>query len=112
MLGLFNSDQRAAFAWDRKGIRNPLQSGQTAFGARPRNPGTNSGKVPVGQHRQKLPVGYQVSTIPVLGGLHHEYVLKRRLRRDGRSFCAQNSPTVQLLLHVNLPTLHIPALEL
>ena len=34
-------------------------------------------KVPAGPHRHKLPVGYQVSTIPILGGLHHEYVLKK-----------------------------------
>ena len=34
-------------------------------------------KVPAGPHRHKLPKGYCVTSTPVLGGLHHEYGLKK-----------------------------------
>jgi putative transposase len=33
--------------------------------------------VPVSFHRHKLPAGYRVTSTPVLGGLHHEYSLKK-----------------------------------
>jgi len=34
-------------------------------------------KVPAGPHRHKLPKGYRVTSRPILGGLHHEYSLKK-----------------------------------
>lgn len=36
-------------------------------------------KVPAGSHRHKLSPGYRVTAKPVLGGLHHEYGLKREV---------------------------------
>jgi transposase InsO family protein len=33
--------------------------------------------VPAGPHRHKLPIGYQVTSTPILGGLHHEYGLEK-----------------------------------
>jgi transposase InsO family protein len=34
-------------------------------------------KIPAGPHRHKLPIGYRVASKPVLGGLHHEYGLRK-----------------------------------
>lgn len=34
-------------------------------------------KVPAGLHRHKLPIGYRVTSTPILGGLHHEYGLEK-----------------------------------
>lgn len=34
-------------------------------------------KVPAGPHRHKLPKGHRVISTPILGGLHHEYSLKK-----------------------------------
>jgi transposase InsO family protein len=34
-------------------------------------------QVPASPHRHKLPTGHRVSSTPVLGGLHHEYGLKK-----------------------------------
>ena len=34
-------------------------------------------QVPSNQHRHSLPIGYQVVNRSVLGGLHHEYGLKK-----------------------------------
>ncbi len=34
-------------------------------------------RVPASAHRHKLPVGYRVTSALVLGGLHHEYGLKK-----------------------------------
>ena len=33
--------------------------------------------VPAGPRRHKLPEGYRVTSMPVLGGLHHEYGLEK-----------------------------------
>ena len=35
--------------------------------------------VPAGPHRHKLPAGFRVTTKPVLGGLHHEYGLEKKV---------------------------------
>ena len=43
----------------------------------PETPEPIQGKVPSGQHRHKLPFGYEVYKILILGGLHHEYILKK-----------------------------------
>jgi transposase InsO family protein len=40
-------------------------------------PEPSQAKVPAGPHRHKLPIGYRVTTRPVLGGLHHEYGLEK-----------------------------------
>jgi len=34
-------------------------------------------KVPAGPHRHKLLIGYRVTSMPILGGLHHEYCLEK-----------------------------------
>ena len=43
----------------------------------PEVPEPNQPKVRAGLHRHKLPVGYEISTIPILAGLRHEYGLKK-----------------------------------
>lgn len=40
-------------------------------------PESPQAQVPAGPHHHKLPTGYSVTSIPVLGGLHHEYGLKK-----------------------------------
>ena len=40
-------------------------------------PEPSQAKVPAGPHRHKLPIGYRVTTRPVLGGLHQEYGLEK-----------------------------------
>jgi putative transposase len=36
-------------------------------------------KVPSSSHRHHVPVGYQIKSSPVLGGLHHEYRLEKEV---------------------------------
>ena len=43
----------------------------------PEVPEPNQPKALTGLHRHKLPVGYEISTIPILAGLHHEYGLRK-----------------------------------
>jgi len=48
----------------------------SAFG--PGIPEPLQAEVPAGPHRHKLPFGYRVISTPILGGLHHEYGLKKK----------------------------------
>ena len=48
-------------------------------------------KFPASVRGHVLPVGYRVKSIPVLGGLDHEYNLKRRPHDDGLIFCGGQS---------------------
>ena len=43
----------------------------------PEIPEPSQAKIPAGPHRHKLPIGYRITSTPVLGGLHHEYGLKK-----------------------------------
>ena len=51
-------------------------------------PEPTSDRVPPNPHRHRLPIGYRMVKRSVLGGLHHEYVSRRRPHSDRSCFCA------------------------